>query len=128
MSSEQRNSNHAAAGAPSRQQSGRGSGSNPAKAAGSGAQSWVPSRGEIEQLIKCMEEEFGGQISDKVRNAMKEEIVSAVPELTKALIPLIAKSAAENGDDMKSREELVKVFMQIMNPHMQKIVNAATEQ
>ncbi|KAF2282190.1 hypothetical protein GH714_043014 [Hevea brasiliensis] len=81
---------------------------------------------EIEHVIKCMEQEYGSAMSDRMRQTMKTEISTAVPELTKVLVPIVA-SAAQNGGRVGSHEELIKTFMQIMMPHMRRIMNAATE-
>ncbi|MFV9877814.1 MAG: hypothetical protein AB8U40_00725 [Anaplasma ovis] len=82
---------------------------------------------EIEHVIKCMEQEYGSAMSDRMRQTMKKEISTAVPELTKVLVPIVASAAQNGGRPVGSHEELIRTFMQIMMPHMRRIMNAATE-
>lgn len=73
-----------------------------------------------------MEKEYGSEMSDAMRKAMRDEISTAVPKLTKALVPIVTSAAQNSGPTAQSQEELVRAFMQIMLPHMRRIVNVAT--
>ncbi|ACZ48883.1 hypothetical protein ACIS_00207 [Anaplasma centrale str. Israel] len=130
MSAESRNQNRVAATtqrSPSQQGRNQSVGSNNAKKDEAGQNDFSLSKDEIEHVIKCMEKEYGSAMSDRMRKAMKDEISTAVPELTKVLVPIVASAAQNGGRPAGSHEELIKAFMQVMMPHMRRIMNAATE-
>ncbi|MFV9839198.1 MAG: hypothetical protein AB8U44_04200 [Aaplasma endosymbiont of Hyalomma asiaticum] len=87
----------------------------------------VLSAEEIENVIKCIEEEYGSELTDSIKKAMREEISTAVPELTKALVPLIMEAGKGGTEAGKLQQDWIKIFMEVMLPHMQKIV-ASTQQ
>ncbi|WP_037352011.1 hypothetical protein [Anaplasma marginale] len=105
----------------------QGTGSNEAKKNQVDQKDFALSNEEIDHVIRCMEQEYGSQMSDRMRQTMKKEISSAVPELTKVLVPIVASAAQNGGRPAGSHEDLIKTFMQIMLPHMRRIMNAATE-
>ncbi len=77
---------------------------------------------DIDHVMRCLEEEYGQKLSSELKKSMREEISTAVPELTRALIPLLASASDSDSNSRKLQEEWVKTFMAIMLPHMQKIV------
>ncbi|MEH0831343.1 hypothetical protein [Anaplasma bovis] len=86
----------------------------------------VLSADEVERIINYVEQEYGAEVSSEVKKVVREEISSAVPELTRVLLPLF--TANEEGNDAPSSEEIqqecVKAFLHIMVPHMQRIVRS----
>ena len=85
----------------------------------------VLSADEIEHVIRCIEQEYGSELTDSIKKAMREEISTAVPELTKALVPLIMEAGKGGADSGKLQQDWIKIFMEVMLPHMQKIVASA---
>ena len=130
MSAESQNQSRTAVTAPRsqpQQARNQGAGSNNAKKHQVNQQDFSLSGDEIEHVIKCMEQEYGSAMSDRMRQTMKREISTAVPELTKVLVPIVESAAQNGGRPAGSHEELIRIFMQIMMPHMRRIMNAATE-
>ncbi|QJC27850.1 hypothetical protein ANPL_04010 [Anaplasma platys] len=83
---------------------------------------------DIENVIESIEQEYGAILTADLKKAMREEITTAVPELTRALVPLISLAGAEGSSTEKLRQEWVRTFMEVMLPHMQKIVSASQQQ
>lgn len=83
---------------------------------------------DIENVIDSIEQEYGSILTEELKKTMREEISTAVPELTRALMPLIAEAGEEGVGADKLQQEWVKTFMEIMLPHMQKIVSASQQQ
>ena len=82
----------------------------------------VLSAEEIENVIRCIEQEYGSELTESIKKAMREEISTAVPELTKALVPLIMEAGKGGAEAGKLQQDWIKIFMEVMLPHMQKIV------
>ncbi|QXK92270.1 hypothetical protein HL033_01800 [Neoehrlichia mikurensis] len=80
---------------------------------------------DIENIIKCIESEYGDVIDSSMRNLMKSEIQKAIPELNQMLLPLINIASQEKKLPENLQEDLTKKFMKIMLPHIQKIISAS---
>ena len=86
----------------------------------------VLSADEVERIINYVEKEYGAEVSSEVRKVVREEIASAVPELTRVLLPLFTANEEDNSapNSEEIQQECVKAFLHIMVPHMQRIVRS----
>ncbi|KJV69312.1 hypothetical protein [Candidatus Neoehrlichia procyonis] len=84
-----------------------------------------PTDQDIDNVIKCIEDECGDIIDQNMRNLMKKEIQDVIPELNQVLLPLIDVASQEKRLPDNLQEDLTKKFMKIMLPHIQKIINAS---
>lgn len=83
---------------------------------------------DIENVINSVEQEYGSVLTAELKKTMREEISTAVPELTRALVPLISAAGTKGDSTEKIQQEWVRTFMEVMLPHMQKIVSASQQQ
>ncbi|MDB1135621.1 hypothetical protein [Candidatus Anaplasma sp. TIGMIC] len=79
---------------------------------------------EIERVLRCAEESYGAELSSEIKKTMREEIATAVPELTKALLPIITAASEDTSDPNKLQQDWIRAFMGVMLPRMQKIVSS----
>ncbi|AHX04082.1 hypothetical protein ECHHL_0953 [Ehrlichia chaffeensis str. Heartland] len=78
----------------------------------------------LDNAMSYVEKGCNTTIDPKMKACIKNEVKSAIPELNKVLTPLItsALNADQKTLSQNQQEELVKNFIEIMMPHMQKIM------
>ncbi|AHC38912.1 hypothetical protein [Ehrlichia muris] len=83
----------------------------------------------LDSAMRYVEKGCKTKIDAKMKACIKNEVKSAIPELNKVLTPLItsALNAEQKTLSQNQQEELVKNFIAIMMPHMQKIMVASDQ-
>ncbi|CEI85088.1 hypothetical protein [Ehrlichia minasensis] len=81
----------------------------------------------LESAMSYVEKGYNTTIDQKMKECIKKEVKQAIPELNKILTPLInsAVSSDQSSLSQSQQADLVKKLIEIMMPHMQKIITAS---
>ena len=81
----------------------------------------------LESAMSYVEKGYNTKIDSKMKECIKNEVKQAIPELNKVLTPLInsAISSEQQVLSQNQQADLVKKLIEIMMPHMQKIITAS---